>query len=74
MKKYRGSEDTYRELVEESDQNWLLGLVAFAVIGEGGQVHFTFRHAGMFCALDPRHLQRPAMKPYLAPFPALARL
>lgn len=34
MSKYGGAEDTYRELVEESDQSWLLGLVAFAVVEE----------------------------------------
>ena len=34
MKKYCGAEDIYRELVEESDQSWLLGLVAFAVVEE----------------------------------------
>ncbi len=34
VKKYRGAEDTYRELVDDSDQNWLLGLVAFAVVEE----------------------------------------
>ncbi|MFY9327483.1 MAG: hypothetical protein WAO76_05610 [Georgfuchsia sp.] len=32
--RYFGAEDTYRELVEESDQSWLLGLVAFAVVEE----------------------------------------
>ena len=32
--RYRGSEDVYEELVEESDQSWLLGLVAFAVVEE----------------------------------------
>ena len=32
--KYCGSEDVYRELVENSDQSWLLGLVAFAVVEE----------------------------------------
>ena len=31
---YRGSEDVYRELVKESSQSWLLGLVAFAVVEE----------------------------------------
>lgn len=34
MKKYSGAEDIYRELIEESDQSWLLGLVAFAVVEE----------------------------------------
>ena len=34
MKKYCGAEDVYRELVDESDQSWLLGLVAFAVVEE----------------------------------------
>ena len=32
MPKYSGSNDIYRELVEDSDENWLLGLLAFAVI------------------------------------------
>src|SRR5688572_5598906 len=32
--KYSGADDIYRELVEESDDNWLLGLVAFAVFEE----------------------------------------
>lgn len=34
MPKYNGPEDIYKELVEESDENWLYGLVAFAVIEE----------------------------------------
>ena len=28
------SEDVYRELVEESEENWLFGLVAFAIVEE----------------------------------------
>ncbi|RBB02038.1 hypothetical protein BRM50_19420, partial [Xanthomonas oryzae pv. oryzae] len=32
MPKYSGPDDIYRELVDESDENWLLGLLAFAVI------------------------------------------
>lgn len=31
---YSGAEDTYKELVEESNQSWLLGLLAFAVVEE----------------------------------------
>ena len=31
---YGGAEDIYRELVEESQQSWLLGLLAFAVVEE----------------------------------------
>lgn len=34
MKVYSGAEDIYRELVEDSEESWLLGLVAFAVIEE----------------------------------------
>ena len=34
MSKYSGSEDIYKELVDDSDENWLYGLVAFAVIEE----------------------------------------
>lgn len=34
LEKYSGPEDIYRELVEESDESWLLGLVAFAVLEE----------------------------------------
>ncbi|VFN00910.1 MAG: hypothetical protein BECKG1743F_GA0114225_105291 [Candidatus Kentron sp. G] len=34
MKQYFGAEDIYRELVEESDESWLLGLVAFAMVEE----------------------------------------
>jgi len=34
MPKYSGPDDIYRELVDESDENWLLGLLAFAVIEE----------------------------------------
>lgn len=34
MTKYVGAQDIYRELVEESNESWLLGLVAFAVIEE----------------------------------------
>jgi len=32
--RYHGAEDIYKELVEESNQSWLLGLVAFAVVEE----------------------------------------
>jgi len=31
---YSGAEDVYRELVEDSQESWLLGLVAFAVVEE----------------------------------------
>ena len=34
MAEYRGSEDIYKELVDDSDDNWLYGLVAFAIIEE----------------------------------------
>jgi hypothetical protein len=34
MAKYSGSADVYRELVEDSKENWLYGLVAFAVVEE----------------------------------------
>lgn len=36
MDKYSGPEDTYKELVEDvpEDEEWLLGLVAFAVVEE----------------------------------------
>lgn len=34
MPKYSGSADVYRELVEDSKENWLYGLVAFAVVEE----------------------------------------
>ena len=34
MEKYSGPDDIYQELVEESDANWLLGLLAFAVVEE----------------------------------------
>ena len=34
MEKFSGPEDLYNELVENSDDHWLLGLVAFAVIEE----------------------------------------
>jgi len=34
MDKFSGPEDVYDELVENSDDHWLLGLVAFAVIEE----------------------------------------
>lgn len=34
MAKYSGSPDIYRELVEDSKENWLYGLVAFAVVEE----------------------------------------
>lgn len=34
MPKYTGSADVYRELVEDSKENWLYGLVAFAVVEE----------------------------------------
>lgn len=34
MPKYSGPDDVYRELVDESDENWLLGLLAFAVVEE----------------------------------------
>jgi hypothetical protein len=31
---YSGAEDIYKELVEESNESWLLGLLAFAVVEE----------------------------------------
>ena len=34
MSKYSSSDDIYQKLVEESDENWLYGLVAFAIIEE----------------------------------------
>lgn len=34
MARYSGPEDIYEELVEKSSENWLYGLVAFAVIEE----------------------------------------
>lgn len=34
MEKFSGSEDIYDALVEKSEESWLLGLVAFAVIEE----------------------------------------
>jgi len=34
MDKYTGPDDIYQELVETSEKNWLLGLVAFAVMEE----------------------------------------
>jgi len=34
MAKYSGPECIYKELVEDSDENWLYGLVAFAVVEE----------------------------------------
>jgi len=34
MTKYSGPSDIYKELVEDADDNWLYGLVAFAVIEE----------------------------------------
>lgn len=34
MDKYSGADDIYQVLVEESEENWLLGLLAFAVVEE----------------------------------------
>lgn len=34
MKRYSGPEDIYKELAEDSDENWLYRLVAFAVVEE----------------------------------------
>ena len=34
MAQLSSSADVYRELVEESEENWLLGLVAFAIVEE----------------------------------------
>ena len=34
MPQYSGSQDIYSELVENSDQSWLFGLVAFAIVEE----------------------------------------
>lgn len=34
MEKFSGPEDIYDELVENSEENWILGLVAFAVVEE----------------------------------------
>lgn len=32
MQKYSGPEDVYKELVDDFDKNWLLGLLAFAMV------------------------------------------
>lgn len=34
MKKYSGPEQIYKELVEDSEESWLYGLVAFALVEE----------------------------------------
>jgi len=34
MAQYSGSQEIYSELVENSEQSWLLGLVAFAIVEE----------------------------------------
>lgn len=34
MTKFSGSEEIYKELVSDSDESWILGLVAFAIIEE----------------------------------------
>ncbi|MEW5818068.1 MAG: hypothetical protein AB1798_22085, partial [Spirochaetota bacterium] len=34
MDKFTGPEDIYDELVENSEESWILGLVAFAVVEE----------------------------------------
>lgn len=34
MSKYSGPEEIYKKLVEESKEDWLYGLVVFAVIEE----------------------------------------
>lgn len=34
MAEYTGSADIYKELVEDSNENWLYGLVAFAIVEE----------------------------------------
>ncbi|ODB85942.1 hypothetical protein A3194_12635 [Candidatus Thiodiazotropha endoloripes] len=34
MSKYSGAHDVYKELVQDSEENWLYGLVAFAVVEE----------------------------------------
>ncbi len=34
MAEYTGSVDIYKELVEDSNENWLYGLVAFAIVEE----------------------------------------
>lgn len=34
MAKFSGPEEIYKELVDDSDESWILGLVAFAVIEE----------------------------------------
>lgn len=34
MLKYSGPDDIFRDVVEESDENWLLGLLAFAMVEE----------------------------------------
>lgn len=52
VKNYRGAEDIYRELVDESDQSWLLGLVAFAVIEEQ-RIEWMRHHEQIHGALPP---------------------
>lgn len=45
MPRYAGAQDIYRELVEDSNQSWLLGLVAFAVIEEQ-RIEWMRHHEG----------------------------
>jgi hypothetical protein len=45
MPRYSGAQDVYRELVEDSQQSWLLGLVAFAVVEEQ-RIEWMRHHEG----------------------------
>lgn len=43
--RYAGAQDVYRELVEDSNESWLLGLVAFAVVEEQ-RIEWMRHHEG----------------------------
>ena len=49
MRKYSGPEDVYKELVDDSEESWLLGLLAFAIVEEQKvewMKHYSQNHDG----------------------------
>lgn len=65
MAKISTSEDVYRQLIDESDERWLFGLIAFAIIEEQRiewMSHFEEHNSGKPSADEIRHWyeQQPA--------------
>lgn len=58
MPRISNSNDVYRQLVEESEENWLLGLLAFAIVEEQRiewMKHFQENNGGVATPADIQH-------------------